>query len=214
MKKTIFKDIPSVDKVLLEVKKNINLHDRYLKFLIYEEIDIIKEEIKNGLLEKTSKELFSRIKKGVLSRSKPNLVNIINGTGIILHTGFGRAPFNSDSLKKIAKKMEGYTNLEFNLDKGKRGEMCKIAHQLSDINIITDDNPRFENPKNIRKEILQYCPNAIEIGDRKKAIIKTIQKLISGDILLVAGKGHENSQEIKGRHLNFDDAKIIKSMIN
>ena len=46
MKKTIFKDIPSVNKVLLEVKKNISLHDRYLKFLIYEEIDIIKEEIR------------------------------------------------------------------------------------------------------------------------------------------------------------------------
>ena len=46
--------------------------------------------------------------------------------------------------------------------------MGKIAHQLADINIITDDNPRFENPKNIRKEILQCCPDAIEIGDRKK----------------------------------------------
>ena len=121
MKKTIFKDIPSVNKVLLEVKKNLNIHESYLKLLIYEEINIIKEQIKNGLLEKSSKELFMRIKKVVSSRSKPNLVNIINGTGIILHTGFGRAPFNSDSLKKIAKKMEGYTNLEFNLEKGERG---------------------------------------------------------------------------------------------
>ena len=130
MKKTIFKDIPSVDKVLLEVKKNINLHDKYLKFLIYEEIDIIKEEIKNGLLEESSKELFLRIKKGVLSRSTPNLVNIINGTGIVLHTGFGRAPFNSSSLKKIAKKIEGYTNLEFNLDKGKRGDRQDHVRKL------------------------------------------------------------------------------------
>ena len=48
----------------------------------------------------------------------------------------------------------------------------------------------------------------------EKAIIKTIQKLVRGDILLVAGKGHENSQEINGRHLNFDDAKIIRSVIN
>ncbi len=130
MKKTIFKDIPSVNKVLLELKKDINLHDRYLKFLIYEEIDIIKEEIKNGLLQKSSKELFLRIKKEVFSRSKPNLVNIINGTGIILHTGFGRAPFNSDSLKKIAKKMEGYTNLEFNLNKGKRGDRQDHVRKL------------------------------------------------------------------------------------
>ena len=90
--------------------------------------------------------------------------------------------------------------------------MGKIAHQFSDIIIITDDNPRFENPNNIRKEIRKYCPNSIEIGDRKKAIIKTIQKLVSGDILLVAGKGHEDSQEIKGKLLNFDDAKIIKTM--
>jgi UDP-N-acetylmuramyl tripeptide synthase len=57
---------------------------------------------------------------------------------------------------------------------------------------------------------MQDCPNAIEIADRKKAINESIFNLTKGDVLLVAGKGHENTQEIKGNFLNFNDAKIIK----
>ena len=90
--------------------------------------------------------------------------------------------------------------------------MGKISHKFADKVVITDDNPRYENPKYIRKQIIKDCPNAIEIADRKKAIQKTIFSLSKGDVLLVAGKGHENTQEIKGNFLNFDDAKIIKKI--
>ena len=134
MKKTILKDIPSIDKVLLELKDHIDLHENYIKFLIYKEIAEIREEIKNGKLEKSSKELLLQIKNKVISRSSPSMVNIINGTGIILHTGFGRAPFKSENLKKIANKMDGYTNLEFNLEKGKRGDrQTHLRHLLCTI---------------------------------------------------------------------------------
>ena len=159
-------------------------------------------------------------KHSINIKPPPGRIELISSfKGADIYTDYAHTP---DALKNVLLSLRPYVKNKLYLvfgcggdrDKGKRGQMGKIAHQLADINIITDDNPRFENPKNIRKEILQCCPNAIEIGDRKKAIIKTIQKLVSGDILLVAGKGHENSQEINGRHLNFDDAKIIKSMIN
>jgi UDP-N-acetylmuramoyl-L-alanyl-D-glutamate--2,6-diaminopimelate ligase len=100
-----------------------------------------------------------------------------------------------------------------NRDKGKRSLMGQIAYKYADIVTVTDDNPRFENAASIRKEIIQYCPKSIEISDRKKAIHYSLLRLIKGDILLVAGKGHESTQEIKGKILEFDDVKIIKQLI-
>ena len=119
MKKTVPKDIPSVNKVIIEIKKDSKIHESYLKKIVQDEIELYRRKIKNGELNKTSAALLDEIKYKVLARASHNLVNVINGTGIVLHTGFGRAPFNSKNLKKIAKKMEGYVNLEFNLNDGK-----------------------------------------------------------------------------------------------
>tara|TARA_B110000008_G_scaffold140156_1_gene141927 strand:+ start:1055 stop:2512 length:1458 start_codon:yes stop_codon:yes gene_type:complete len=125
-----------------------------------------------------------------------------------------------DALKNVLISLRPYVSNKLYLvfgcggdrDKGKRSLMGKISHKFADKVVITDDNPRYENPKYIRKQIIKDCPNAIEIADRKKAIQKTIFSLSKGDVLLVAGKGHENTQEIKGNFLNFDDAKIIKKI--
>lgn len=122
MKKTVPKDIPSVNKVIIDIKKDSKIHESYLKKIVQDEIELYRRKIKNGELNKTSAALLYEIKYKVLARASHNLVNVINGTGIVLHTGFGRAPFNSKNLKKIAKKMEGYVNLEFNLNDGKRGD--------------------------------------------------------------------------------------------
>ncbi len=122
MKKTVLKDIPSVNKVILEITKDSSIHESYLKKIIQKEIDLVREKIKFGEINKSSAIILDEIKNKVLARSSINMVNVINGTGIVLHTGFGRAPFNSQNLKKIAKKMEGYINLEFNLNNGKRGD--------------------------------------------------------------------------------------------
>ena len=123
-----------------------------------------------------------------------------------------------DALKNVLISLRPYVTKKLYLvygcggdrDKGKRALMGKISHKFADIIIITDDNPRFESPKKIRQQIMQHCPNATEIPDRKKAIKKSILNLSKGDVLLVAGKGHENTQEIKGNFLIFNDAKIIK----
>ena len=95
-------------------------------------------------------------------------------------------------------------------DKGKRKMMGKVAEKFADIVFITDDNPRNEDPATIRNEIAAYCKKAINIEGRKKAISKAISTIAKNDILLIAGKGHENSQEIKGKVSFFDDEVIAK----
>ena len=130
MEKTTLRDIPSVNRVLLEIKEDSKIHESFLKKIIQDEIEIYRKKIKDGLIEKTSSALLEEIKYKVTNRASTNLVNVINGTGIVLHTGFGRAPFNSKSLKNIAKKMEGYVNLEFNLYNGKRGDRQEHVREI------------------------------------------------------------------------------------
>ena len=134
MKKTKLKDLPSVNKVLLYLNKSISLHEDYLKNLINEELIKYRVEIKNNKLSMTTDELFTQIVNKVKIKSSHRLINLINGTGIVLHTGFGRAPFKSRALKNIADRMEGYVNLEFDLDSGKRGDrQLHLQKHLSSI---------------------------------------------------------------------------------
>jgi UDP-N-acetylmuramoyl-L-alanyl-D-glutamate--2,6-diaminopimelate ligase len=96
-----------------------------------------------------------------------------------------------------------------NRDQQKRILLGEIAQEFSDSVIITDDNPRNEDPGQIRKMILQGCPKATEIGDRKEAIEFAINMSSDGDTLLIAGKGHETYQQKEGETLDFSDKKII-----
>jgi len=91
-------------------------------------------------------------------------------------------------------------------DAGKRPEMGRIAAALADAVIVTDDNPRGEDPALIRAAILKECPEAREIGDRREAIRTAVRELGPGDVLLLAGKGHETGQIVQDRILPFDDA--------
>jgi UDP-N-acetylmuramoyl-L-alanyl-D-glutamate--2,6-diaminopimelate ligase len=94
-------------------------------------------------------------------------------------------------------------------DKGKRPEMGKIAVAKADLAIVTDDNPRSENPAAIRSQILGAAPGAIEIGDRALAIGEAISRLERGDVLLVAGKGHETGQTIETTVIPFSDHDAV-----
>ena len=98
-------------------------------------------------------------------------------------------------------------------DKDKRKIMGQVAINHSDLVIVTDDNPRTENPSNIRKEILEGCPNAIEIANRDDAIKHAISNLKRNDLLLIAGKGHETFQNIGTESLPFDDYTVTKESI-
>jgi UDP-N-acetylmuramoyl-L-alanyl-D-glutamate--2,6-diaminopimelate ligase len=94
-------------------------------------------------------------------------------------------------------------------DKGKRAMMGRIAIKLADVVIVTDDNPRSEKPELIRAQILAAAPGAREIGDRDEAIRSAVAMLGPGDVLLVAGKGHETGQIIGSTVVPFSDHEAI-----
>lgn len=98
-------------------------------------------------------------------------------------------------------------------DKGKRPQMGAVAGANADLIYVSDDNPRNEDPAQIRSEILAACPNAQEIGDRQQAISEAISNLASGDVLLVAGKGHETGQIIRGTVHPFSDHDVVNELI-
>ncbi len=95
-------------------------------------------------------------------------------------------------------------------DTGKRPEMGAVAVADSDIVIVTDDNPRSEDPSLIRADIMAGAPGAHEIGDRRYAIAFAIEHAEPDDIVLIAGKGHEQGQIIMGRVLPFDDVEVAR----
>ena len=96
-------------------------------------------------------------------------------------------------------------------DVGKRREMGEVAGRLADRVIVTDDNPRREDPALIRRAILDACPSAVEVGDRARAIRTAVEGLDAGDGLLIAGKGHEQEQMVGERAIAFDDADVARS---
>ena len=126
-----------------------------------------------------------------------------------------------EALKKILIA-KTYKNIKPNIlfgcggnrDKSKRPKMGKIANKHANNIFITDDNPRDEDSAKIRKDILKNCNRAIEIADRKKAIESAIKLLKKNEILIIAGKGHENQQIIKNKKNIFDDLKVTKSILS
>ena len=92
-------------------------------------------------------------------------------------------------------------------DTTKRPLMGAAAARHSDMQIVTDDNPRSEDPAAIRAAILAACPTAREVGDRAEAILRGVDALQAGDALLIAGKGHEAGQTIGSTVYPFDDVE-------
>ncbi|NIJ07881.1 UDP-N-acetylmuramoyl-L-alanyl-D-glutamate--2,6-diaminopimelate ligase [Sphingomonas vulcanisoli] len=95
-------------------------------------------------------------------------------------------------------------------DRGKRPLMGAVAARLGDVAIVTDDNPRTEDAAAIRAEVMAGAPGAIEIGGRREAIAAAIQRAGANDIVLLAGKGHEQGQIIGDRILPFDDVQVAR----
>jgi UDP-N-acetylmuramoyl-L-alanyl-D-glutamate--2,6-diaminopimelate ligase len=126
-----------------------------------------------------------------------------------------------DALKKALASLRPYAKGKLTVvfgaggdrDSGKRPIMGRIAVEGADKVIVTDDNPRSENPAAIRAAILADAPGAVEIGDRADAIRKAIADLKSGDVLLIAGKGHETGQIIGDRVLPFSDHDAVAAAL-
>ncbi len=120
-------------------------------------------------------------------------------------------------LKALRPHAEGRLHLVFGCggerDTGKRPDMGRLAGRLADVVFITDDNPRGENAAAIRAQILAVCSGAREIGDRREAIAAAIAGLQPRDILVIAGKGHEQGQIIGHEVRPFDDAEVVRAAI-
>ena len=91
--------------------------------------------------------------------------------------------------------------------------MGAAAAKYADIKVVTDDNPRTEDAGAIRAEIMAACPGAMEIGDRAKAIFTAVEGMAAGDVLLVAGKGHEEGQTVGKVVIPFSDQEAVRAAI-
>ncbi len=126
-----------------------------------------------------------------------------------------------DALEKALAALRPYAKRELvvvfgcggDRDRGKRPIMGEIAVRGADRVIVTDDNPRSEDPAVIRAAILAAAPGATEIGDRAEAIAAAVGSLKSGDVLLVAGKGHETGQIVGDRILPFSDHDAVAAAL-
>ena len=103
-------------------------------------------------------------------------------------------------------------------DKAKRSVMAKVAARYSSVLVLTSDNPRSENPEEILDDMYagldkENLDGVLRISNRKEAIRTVSMMAAKGDTILIAGKGHEKYQEIKGKKIPFDDKKIIQHLM-
>ena len=137
--------------------------------------------------------------------------------GAAAYVDYAHTPDGLDTmLSSVRPHAEGRIVLVFGAggdrDRGKRPMMGQVARRGADSVIVTDDNPRRENPDAIRAEILAGCPSAAEIGDRAAAIAEGLSRLGPGDVLVVAGKGHETGQIVGTVVHPFDDADVVSRL--
>ncbi len=139
-------------------------------------------------------------------------------TGASVFVDYAHTP---DALENAIVSLRPYTDGKLvvvfgcggDRDKGKRPLMGAIVAKHADVAIVTDDNPRTEDAAIIRAEIMKACPKAQNIGDRAGAIRKGVEGLQAGDILLVAGKGHEEGQTVGKSVLPFSDHAAVIAAI-
>ena len=98
-------------------------------------------------------------------------------------------------------------------DRAKRPIMGRVAASHADRALVTDDNPRSEDAADIRRQVLAGCPEAMEIGDRTEAIAAAVAGLEAGDVLVIAGKGHESGQIVGDQVIPFDDAQVARAAV-
>ena len=140
---------------------------------------------------------------------------VISRMGVPVYIDYAHTPDAIDAaIAALRPHVEGRLIIVFGAggdrDRGKRPDMGKVATRLSDIVIVTDDNPRTEDPALIRQEIMTGAPGATEVPGRREAIAEAIRIAREGDIVLVAGKGHETGQIIGDSILPFDDVLVAR----
>ena len=140
---------------------------------------------------------------------------VISRGGVPVYIDYAHTPDALDAaIAALRPHVEGRLITVFGAggdrDQGKRPEMGRVAMRLSDVVIVTDDNPRSEEPALIRAAIMAGASGATEVPGRREAIAEAIRLAREGDIVLVAGKGHETGQIIGDKVLPFDDALVAR----
>lgn len=140
---------------------------------------------------------------------------VISRSGVPVYVDYAHTPDALEAaIAALRPHVEGSLITVFGAggdrDQGKRPQMGAVATRLSDVVIVTDDNPRSEDPARIRTEIMAGAPGATEVAGRREAIAEAIRIAREGDIVLVAGKGHETGQIIGDKVLPFDDALVAR----
>ncbi|WP_051402208.1 UDP-N-acetylmuramoyl-L-alanyl-D-glutamate--2,6-diaminopimelate ligase [Lutibaculum baratangense] len=140
------------------------------------------------------------------------------GNGALVFVDYAHKPDALDNvLRALRPFAKGRLAVVFGCggdrDPGKRPIMGEVATRLADRVYVTDDNPRSEEPAAIRAAIMETAPGATEIGDRRTAIAQAIADLDAGDILVVAGKGHETGQIVGSRTLPFSDHEVVAEVL-
>ncbi len=160
--------------------------------------------------------VFAALEK--LTGAKGRLEQVGSANGAPIFVDYAHKP---DALAKALEALRPYASGQLvvvfgaggDRDAGKRPLMGAIAAQGADRVIVTDDNPRSENPAAIRAAILKAAPGAREIGDRAEAIRTAISSLKRGDVLLIAGKGHESGQIVGDRIVPFSDHEAVAAAL-
>ncbi len=140
---------------------------------------------------------------------------VISRAGAPVYVDYAHTPDALEAaIQALGPHVEGKLIIVFGAggdrDQGKRAPMGEVATRLADVVIVTDDNPRTEDPEAIRADILGGAPGAIEVAGRREAIARALSMAGSGDIILLAGKGHETGQIVGDRVLPFDDALVAR----
>ena len=161
------------------------------------------------------KDVFSVIENIKPVYGRMNIIESKNNSKIIID--YAHTPHALLSVLQYANSLSKNIILAFGCggdrDVSKRKIMGEIAEKFSDKVIITNDNPRYEDPSNIAKMIQKGCPSAQIIFNRKEAIEYGLSEANSGDIFIIAGKGHESYQIEKGKKTYFSDMDVVKNFL-
>lgn len=143
------------------------------------------------------------------------LVGTLNGAGIYVdyaHTPDGLRTVLSAARAHNPQRLHVVFGCGGDRDTGKRPQMGQIAAELADVAYVTDDNPRSEDPASIRAEIMAACPDAYEVADRASAIEAASRNAGPGDMIIVAGKGHETGQTFADETIEYSDIETVRAL--
>ena len=164
--------------------------------------------------------LFRSIRAGIESvRGVPGRFELVDeGQSFSVVVDYAHKPASLERVLQAARALgDGRLICVFGCggdrDRGKRPLMGRIASELADVAIVTSDNPRSEDPLAIIEEIAAGAPHLDVEPDRRAAIARAIESAREGDVVLIAGKGHEQGQEIAGTVYPFDDRDVARELL-